>query len=81
MQYNNMDTYFFLSLTEKKLERKILTSETSKLMTQSNNLRSETALLERKIYDLLYARTALDSERRKLSDKIERIKALVRNLR
>lgn len=68
-------------LKEKKLERKILTSETSKLMTQSNNLRSETALLERKIYDLLCARTALDSERRKLSDKIERIKALVRNLR
>ncbi|KYQ47338.1 hypothetical protein ALC60_13673 [Trachymyrmex zeteki] len=68
-------------LKEKTLERKILTSETSKLMTQSNNLRSETALLERKIYDLLCARTALDSERRMLSDKIERINALVRNLR
>jgi len=50
-------------------------------MTQSNNLRSETAQLERKIYELLSARTALDSERRMLSDKIERINALVRNLR
>lgn len=68
-------------LKEKTLERKILTSETSKLMTQSNNLRSETAQLERKIYELLSARTALDSERRMLSDKIERINALVRNLR
>lgn len=63
------------------MEKKILTSETSKLVAQSNILRSETIQLERKIYELLSARTTLDSERRKLSDKIERIKALIRNLR
>ncbi|KAL0125325.1 hypothetical protein PUN28_004453 [Cardiocondyla obscurior] len=68
-------------LKDKTLERKILTSETSKLMTQFNGLRSETAQLERKIYELLSAKTALDSERRMLGDKIERINALVRNLR
>ncbi|KYN10191.1 Genetic suppressor element 1 [Trachymyrmex cornetzi] len=68
-------------LKEKSLERKILTSETSKLKTQSNNLCSDIALLEQKMYDLLCAKTTLDSEKQKLSDKIERIKALVRNLR
>ncbi|XP_024871852.1 uncharacterized protein LOC112454592 isoform X1 [Temnothorax curvispinosus] len=68
-------------LKEKTLERKILTSEKSKLMTQSDNLRSETAQLDRKLYELLSARTALDSERRILSEKIERINALVRKLR
>lgn len=76
--------FFFLSfllISEKALEKKILTSETSKLMAQSNNLRSETIHLERRIYELLSARTALDSERRMLSEKIERINALVRNLR
>lgn len=66
---------------EKAMEKKILTSETSKLVAQSNNLRSETIHLERRIYELLSARTALDSERRMLSEKIERINALVRNLR
>ncbi|KAG7213321.1 hypothetical protein KM043_002619 [Ampulex compressa] len=66
---------------EKGLERKILTSETSKLVAQSNSLRSETLQLERRIYELLSARTALDSERRVLSEKIERINVLVRNLR
>lgn len=78
--------YFFFSfslllVSEKALEKKILTSETSKLVAQSNNLRSETIHLERRIYELLSARTALDSERRMLSEKIERINALVRNLR
>lgn len=68
-------------MKEKTLERKILTSEASKLMAQSNNLRSETTQLERKIYELLSAKTELDSDRRMLSDKIERINALVRNLR
>lgn len=68
-------------VSERALEKKILTSETSKLVTQSNNLRSETIHLERRIYELLSARTALDSERRMLSEKIERINALVRNLR
>lgn len=66
---------------EKALERRVLTSETSKLVAQSNNLRSETIQLERRIYELLSARTALDSERRVLSEKIERINALVRNFR
>ncbi|XP_076389811.1 MAP7 domain-containing protein plexus isoform X1 [Megachile rotundata] len=66
---------------EKALEKKVLTSETSKLVAQSNNLRSETIQLERRIYELLSARTALDSERRVLSEKIERINTLVRNLR
>lgn len=75
--------FFFSSLlvSEKALEKKILTSETSKLVAQSNNLRSETIHLERRIYELLSARTVLDSERRMLSEKIERINALVRNLR
>ncbi|CAL1677986.1 unnamed protein product [Lasius platythorax] len=68
-------------LKEKALERKILTSETSKLIAQYNSLHSEAVQLEQKIYELLSARTALDSERRMLSDKIERINALVRNLR
>lgn len=71
----------FSSVSEKAMEKKILTSETSKLVAQSNNLRSETIHLERRIYELLSARTALDSERRMLSEKIERINALVRNLR
>ncbi|XP_076238992.1 MAP7 domain-containing protein plexus isoform X2 [Calliopsis andreniformis] len=66
---------------DKALEKKILTSETSRLVIQSNNLRSETIQLERRIYELLSAKTALDSERRVLSEKIERINALVRNLR
>ncbi|XP_053980635.1 uncharacterized protein LOC128877388 [Hylaeus volcanicus] len=66
---------------EKTLEKKILTSETSRLVAQSNNLRSETIHLERRMYELLSARTALDSERRVLGEKIERINALVRNLR
>lgn len=73
--------FFFLLISEKALEKKILMSETSKLVAQSNNLRSETIHLERRIYELLSARTALDSERRMLSEKIERINALVRNLR
>lgn len=72
---------FFCMFLEKTLERKILTSETSKLISQYNSLHSEAVQLERKIYELLSARTALDSERRMLSDKIERINALVRNLR
>lgn len=80
IQCNNV-SMCFLSFTEKTLERKILTSEISKLMAQSNNLRSETAQLENKIYQLLDDRSEFDSERRMLSDKIERINALVRNLR
>ncbi|XP_076296792.1 MAP7 domain-containing protein plexus [Lasioglossum baleicum] len=66
---------------EKTLEKRILTSETSRLAAQSNSLRSETIQLERRIYELLSAKTALDSERRVLGEKIERINALVRNLR
>lgn len=66
---------------EKTLEKRILTSETSRLAAQSNGLRSETIQLERRIYELLSAKTALDSERRVLGEKIERINALVRNLR
>jgi len=72
---------FFPSLSEKALERKILTSETSKLVAQYNGLRSETIQVERKYCELLSLKTALESEKRMLSDKIERINALVRNLR
>lgn len=68
-------------VSDKALEKKILSSETSRLIAQSNNLRSETIQLERRVYELLSARTALDSERRVLGEKIERINALVRNLR
>ncbi|XP_014612893.1 PREDICTED: uncharacterized protein LOC106791622 [Polistes canadensis] len=66
---------------DKVLERRILTSETSRLAAQSNALRSETVQLERRIYELLSTRTALDSEKRVLSEKIERMNALVRTLR
>lgn len=66
---------------EKALEKKILMCETSKLVARSNNLRTETLQLERRIYDLLSAKSALDLERRVLSEKIERITALVKHLR
>ncbi|RLU24328.1 hypothetical protein DMN91_002416 [Ooceraea biroi] len=68
-------------LKDKALERKILTSETSKLVAQYNGLRTETIQVERKYCELLSMKTALESEKRMLSDKIERINALVRNLR
>ena len=63
------------------MEKKILTAETSKLLAQTNSLRSEALQLERRWYELMDMRTALDSERRVLSQKIERINALVRALR
>uniref|UniRef100_A0A0C9PVX0 GSE1_0 protein n=1 Tax=Fopius arisanus TaxID=64838 RepID=A0A0C9PVX0_9HYME len=65
----------------KSLERRILKNHMSKLISQSNTLRSEAIQLERVRYDLLAARQALDNERRHISDKIERVNALVRNLR
>ncbi|KAI4488968.1 hypothetical protein M0804_004466 [Polistes exclamans] len=74
-------TRSFILFLDKVLERRILTSETSRLAAQSNALRSETVQLERRIYELLSTRTALDSEKRVLSEKIERMNALVRTLR
>lgn len=79
--FSYSDIPLSLVVADKALEKKVLTSETSRLVAHSNNLRSETMQLERRMYELLSARTALDSERRVLCEKIERINALVRNLR
>lgn len=66
---------------EKTTERKVLTEQMSKMAAQSNGLRSEAIQLERRRYELLSTRSALENERRALSEKIERINALVRTLR
>lgn len=70
-----------MKISEKSVEKKILTSQMSKLAAQSNCLRSEAMSLERTRYELASTRTALDAEKRMLSEKIERINALVKNLR
>lgn len=66
---------------EKTMEKKVLTVQTSKLVGQTNSLRSEALQLERRWYELVDLRSSLDSEKRVLSQKIERINALVRALR
>lgn len=66
---------------EKTLERKVLAAQTAKLAARSNNLRSEAIQLEKRRYDLLSNCSALETERRGLSEKIERINALLRTLR
>ncbi|XP_033226484.1 uncharacterized protein LOC117178991 isoform X2 [Belonocnema kinseyi] len=66
---------------EKAMEKKIMMAQTSKLAAQTNSLRSEALQLERRWYELVDMRSALDSEKRVLTQKIERINALVRALR
>ncbi|KAK0088030.1 hypothetical protein PV325_013435 [Microctonus aethiopoides] len=66
---------------EKSIEREILSGQMSKLITRANVLRAEAINYERMRYELIIARSSLESERRVVTDKIERINALVRNLR
>ncbi|XP_008545520.1 uncharacterized protein LOC103569795 [Microplitis demolitor] len=66
---------------EKSTERKVLTDQMSKMIARANILRSEAIHLERVRYELLATKSSLESERRSISDQIERINTLVRSLR
>ncbi|XP_034935974.1 uncharacterized protein px isoform X2 [Chelonus insularis] len=63
---------------EKSLERKVLTEHMSKLIARANALRSEAIQLERVRNELLATKSSIESERRSISEQIDRINALAR---